>query len=96
MILRIHFEKFPWIFLIPRNFSSELPCPDRVICLEGGWIEYRLFVECEIACGFKSFILFLLEIIQMILFLSIFLQKILANGSRLNFLSKSFRIALGG
>jgi hypothetical protein len=28
---------------IPRNFSSEVPCPDRVICVEGSHIKKQYF-----------------------------------------------------
>jgi hypothetical protein len=28
------------IFLIPRSFSSEVPCPDQVTCVEG-WDECK-------------------------------------------------------
>jgi hypothetical protein len=31
----INLGKIPRIFIIPKSFSSEVPCPDRVICVEG-------------------------------------------------------------
>jgi hypothetical protein len=36
MILGINFGKYCQDFFIPRKFSSEVPCPDRVICVNGG------------------------------------------------------------
>jgi hypothetical protein len=32
---------------IPRNFPSEVPCPDRVICVEGWRIEF-FFFTCNV------------------------------------------------
>jgi hypothetical protein len=34
-VLEINLGKIPRFSLIPRSFSSEVPCPDRVICVEG-------------------------------------------------------------